>query len=237
MSLRKRIADSKWFNRGVEALVAGWIEFAYRTSTWDRVGFEDLEEVLQSGEPVVIVVWHQRLMMAPYLFPPSLGPICTLTSTSRAGRLAGHVVKRFGLGTIAMSSHKRNIALTREVLRLIRQGVSVGIAADGPRGPARIASTVPLLWAGAAKKRVFVVSFSARRVHSLPTWDRMWFPAWWTRGVFLCREWHGQISRFSDEEETERLRLSLQATLDAVTDDSDRATGRLAETGVHPGRA
>ncbi len=228
MSLRKRIVDSKWLNHWAEAILASWIQFAYRTSKWDRVGYQDMEEALQNGEPVIILVWHQRLMMAPYLFDPSLGPICTLTSSSRAGRLANHVVKRFGMGSIAMSSHKRHIASTREVLRLMRQGVSVGIAADGPRGPARIVSAAPVAWIRAANKRVFVVSFSARRVHILPTWDQMWFPALWTRGVCHCREWSEQIPQFSNEEETERLRLSLQAALDAVTDDSDRATGRLS---------
>lgn len=228
MSFRKRIAGSKWFNRGVEAFLASWIRFAYKTSKWSSVGFEDMEDALRGGEPVIIVLWHQRLMMAPYLFDTSLGPICTLTSSSRAGRLASQIVKRFGLGTIAISSHMHRIALSREILGAIRQGVSVGMAADGPRGPARIATAAPLTWARAARKRVFVVSFSARRVHALPTWDQMWFPALWTRGVFYCREWSEQISRFPDEEETERLRLSLQAALNEVTDDTDRATGRLS---------
>ncbi len=227
MRLRKRIEKNKWLNGGIEASLAGWIQLAYRTSKWERVGFEDMEEALQNGEPVIIVVWHQRLMMAPYLFDPSLGPICTLTSSSKAGRLAGQVVKRFGLGTIAMPPNKHHGALIREVLRLMRQGVSVGMAADGPLGPARIASATPLAWARAAKKRVFVVSFSARRVHTLSTWDKMWFPALWTRGVFHCREWSEKISGFPDEEETEKLRLDLQVALNAVTDDSDRAVGRL----------
>jgi lysophospholipid acyltransferase (LPLAT)-like uncharacterized protein len=227
MRLRRRIEKSNWLNHGVEALVAGWVRLAYRTSKWDRVGFEIMEEALQNGESAIIVVWHQRLMMAPYLFDPSIGPICAITTSSKAGMLAGQVVKRFGLGTIAMPPHKNQISLTREVLRLMRQGVSIGMAPDGPLGPARITSGVPLAWARAAKLRVFLVSFSARRVHALSTWDRMWLPSLWTQGVFHCREWSEQISRFSDEVETERLQLSLQAALDAVTDESDRATGRL----------
>jgi hypothetical protein len=126
-----------------------------------------------------------------------------------------------------MSSHKRHIALTRQVLGKMRQGVSVGIAADGPRGPARVASTVPITWARASRKRVFLVSFSARRVHALRTWDEMWLPTFWTRGVFRCQEWRETIPRSLDDAETEKLRLSLQAALDAVTDETDRATGRL----------
>ena len=229
MEKRRKIADTPWLNRCVEALVAAWIWLAFSTSRWKRIGFEGLEDSLRSGEPAIIVLWHQRLMISPYLLDPSLGPICALTSSSRAGRLAGNVVKRFGIDTISMSSHQRHVALTRAVLRGIREGVSLGVAADGPRGPARIASLAPVTWARASGKRVFLVSYSARRVHVLPTWDKMWFPALWTRGVFVCREWHETISSFPDEIETEKLRLSMQNALDAVTDESDHEVGRVPE--------
>ena len=230
VSLRKRIANNKWLNNSLEAVVATWIRFTYTTSTWDRRGFEELEECLAQGVPVIIVAWHQRVMMAPYLFDVSHGPICALTSSSRAGRLAGNVVKRFGLGTLAISSHDRDIGTTREVLRLVRRGVSIGLAADGPRGPARVCKQAPLAWACALDKRVFVVGFSARRVHAVPTWDKMWLPSPWTRGVMLCREWQGQTSRFPSETEAEELRLSLEAALDNVTDESDRLTGQTHQT-------
>ncbi len=227
VSLRKKIADSEWFNRTVEGLLAGWIRFAHRTSQWERLGFEPMENLIRSGEPVIVVLWHQRLMMAPYLFDPTVGPICTLTSASRAGRLGGKVVERFGLGTMAMASYQRHVSLSRAVLGQIKKGVSVGIAADGPRGPARQASAVPITWARASRKRVFLISYSANRVLEVPTWDRMWFPAPWSRGVLMCREWEQSIPRFPTEEETEDLRLQLQAELDDITNATDRKAGRL----------
>jgi lysophospholipid acyltransferase (LPLAT)-like uncharacterized protein len=230
VSLRKRIADSAWLNQAVEGAIAGLIRFAYRTSRWEREGYEPMEAALRAGEPVIAVLLHQRIMMAPYLFDPSKGPICTLTSSGRAGRMVGKVLGRFGLGNISMSSHARNIALTREVLGQIRKGVSIGIAADGPRGPARISSSVPLAWARASGKRVFVFSFSARRVLELPTWDRMWLPLPWTRGVLMCREWDVQVPRNADAEQQDALRLDLQTALNTLTDDSDRAAGRAPDT-------
>lgn len=226
MGKKKKIADSVWLNRGVEAFLAKWIRLAYTTSKWEKVGFEDLETCIRNGDLAIIVLWHQRVMMSPYLFDPSQGPICSLTSTSRAGRLAGNVAARFGLETMAIHSRKRRVSLTRAVLRKIREGASVGVTADGPQGPARTASPAPVTWAGALGKRVFLVSYSAERVHVLPTWDKMWFPALWTRGVFICREWQETVPRFADEAETERLRLRLQVALNAVTDESDRAVGR-----------
>ena len=229
MSLRRKIADSTWFNRTVEAAFAGYIRFAYRTSTWERTGFEAMDEALRNGQPVIVALWHQRLMMSPYLFDASLGKMCTLTSGARAGRLAGQVQARFGFGTIAMSSHKRHVALSREVLGRMRDGYSIGIATDGPRGPARVASTVPLIWARASGAPVFVVSFSARRVIRFPTWDQMWLPAPWTRGVLMCREWDQKVPRKPSAEETEALRGKLEQALDEITDASDRAVGRLTD--------
>lgn len=227
MSLRKRIADSAWFNSMIEAAFSGWIRFAYRMSRWERDGLERMNAVLDSGEPVIVVLWHQRLMMSPYLFDASRAPICTLTSAARAGRLAGQVQKRFGYDTIAMSSHKRHVALSREVLGKIRAGFSIGIAADGPRGPARVSSTVPLIWARGSGKRIFLVSFSARRVLAIPTWDRMWLPLPWTRGVLMCREWNQSVPRNLSTTETEEMRKKLETALDEITDASDVAAGRL----------
>ena len=226
MSLRKKIADSPRVNRAVEAILAGWIRLAYRTSRWNRTGFEPMDEALRAGEPVIVALWHQRLMMSPYLFDASLGKICTLTSGARAGRLAGQVQSRFGFGTIAMSSHKRHVALSREVLGRIRDGYSIGIATDGPRGPARVASTVPLVWARTSGCRIFVVAFSANRVLEIPTWDRMWFPAPFSKGVLMCREWPETVPRKPSDAETETLRLKLEAALNEVTDAADAAVDR-----------
>ena len=86
----------------------------------------DLLSALRSGEPVIFCVWHQRLVMAPYMFDQSLGRFCSLTTSARAGRLVGQVLARFGFATVPMSSHKRHVALSREVLRRIGDGYTIG---------------------------------------------------------------------------------------------------------------
>jgi len=229
VSLRKKIANSAWFNRSVEGLFAAYIRFAWRTSRWERSGFEAMDEALKAGEPVIVALWHQRLMMSPYLFDASLGKICTLTSEARAGRMAGQVQARFGFETVAMSTNRRHVAMSREILGRIREGYSIGIATDGPSGPARVASMVPLIWARSSGKRVFVVAFSARRVIEFPTWDRMWLPTPFTRGVLMCREWDQVVPRKAPEAETEALRSQLEQALNDITDASDKAVGRSVE--------
>ncbi|OUS37671.1 hypothetical protein A9Q94_05095 [Rhodobacterales bacterium 56_14_T64] len=226
MSLRRKIADSPVFNRAVEGLITAYVKFAYRSSRWTRSGFGPMEELVKSGEPVIMVLWHQRLIMSPYLFDSSLGRICTLTSSARAGRLAGKVQERMGFDTIPMSSHKRHVALSREVLRRIKNGSSVGIAADGPRGPARVSSGVPIIWARSSGCRVFTITFAQRRTLRLPTWDKQMLPVPFSRGVLMCQEWQEDVPRKPTPERAEGLRLSLEKALNQITDASDAAVGR-----------
>lgn len=226
MSLRKRIANSEWFNNAVAALAERYLRWVHRTSQWDRLGYEELDRLVAAGEPVIVVLWHQRLLMTPWFFPVHLGPVCSITSSARAGSMAGRIQTRFGLQTIAMSSHKRHVALSRAVLAKIREGVSIGIAADGPRGPERQMSTVPLVWARTSGKRVFLTTFAARKAREAGTWDRMLLPAPWNRGVFLCREWTQEVPRKASPETLEALRLDMQNALNDLTAQADRHVGR-----------
>ncbi|MEP2027073.1 MAG: DUF374 domain-containing protein [Paracoccaceae bacterium] len=227
MSLRKRIADSEGYARAVTAVTASYLRFAFRTSKWQRLGFKAMDDAVRNGDPIIMVLWHQRLMMSPYMFDVSLGKFCSLTSAARAGSMVGKLLQRFGFANVSMSSRKRHVALSREVLERIRDGYSIGIATDGPRGPARQSSNVPLVWGRVSGKRIFVVSYSSRRALELPTWDRTMIPAPFTRGVFLCQEWPVSVPRKGTDSEYEALRLNLQAALDEVTDASDRASGRI----------
>lgn len=143
--------------------------------------------------------------------------------------MAGNVQALFGFETLAMSGKRRRVKMSRELLRKIRDGVSIGIAADGPNGPERVASTVPLVWARTSGCRVFTLSFSARRVIQLPTWDKMMLPTPWTKGVLMCREWTETVPRKITDEQTETMRVKLEHALNEVTDASDRATGRLTD--------
>ncbi|MDE4305590.1 DUF374 domain-containing protein [Phaeobacter gallaeciensis] len=229
MSLRKRIADSPRFNRTIEGLFAAYVRFAYRTSRWQRSGFEEMDACVKRGEPVIFVLWHQRLIMAPYLFDTSLGRICALTSAARAGRLAGQILVRLGFETIPMSSHKRHVALSREVLRRTKEGCSIGIAADGPRGPARISSGVPITWARMTGCRVFTVAFAEKKVLKLPTWDKQMLPLPFSRGVLICQEWQETVPKKPTDGEAEALRQSLEKALDQITDKADQAAERVPD--------
>jgi lysophospholipid acyltransferase (LPLAT)-like uncharacterized protein len=205
------------------------LRFACGTSKWQRLGFEPMDEAVKNGDPIIMVLWHQRLIMIPHMFDTSLGKLCALTSSGRGGTMVGKLLTCYGFDYVPMASNKRHVALSRNILGRIKDGYSIGIAADGPRGPARQLSNVPLIWGRVSGKRIFVVSYSTRRTFKLPTWDRSMVPKPFTHGVLMCREWEHTVPRKGTDGEYEALRLSLQSALDEVTDATDQASSSKSE--------
>lgn len=225
-SLRKRIADSERVNNAVAAILARYIAFCYRTSTWDRRGFEDLTAFLKTGEPAVMCLWHQRLLMAAYLFDQDAARICSLNTTARAGMMAGRILEKLGFEVEAMHPTATNVTVSRAVLGRMKRGYSVGMATDGTSGPARKSKTHPLLWARSAQAPIYVVAYSGKRCIHLPTWDRMMLPVPFTSGALVIRRFEEDVPRKMDEAELEALRQKLDRALDAVTEEADRIAGR-----------
>jgi len=232
MSLRKRIADSPSVNNGVARILAGYIRLVRRTSQWRFIGFEQMDVMLKEHDAIICTLWHDRLTMSPYLFDTKKNPICTLTSEGRAGKLVGIIQTRFGFATLPMNSHKRHVALSRAVLGQIKKGSSIGIAIDGPRGPAREAKTFPLVWARSTGKPIMMIAYSVKHAGHLKAWDKMLLPRLFTKGVFMCRPFSQPVPRKMTDDEMEALRQQLQREMDALTAEADRLAGYSGPTAI-----
>ncbi len=222
MNLRKRIASSKWVNEFAAAILYRYIRFCHATARWDKTGFEEMAAILKEGQPVIILVWHERLMMSTYLFDTNLGKVCAITTDSRMAKLGQRLLRRFKFDSVMIEPKKSSIALTREILRRIRRGESVVISPDGTRGPARIAKSFPIVWARATQIPVFCTAYSVKRFVRLRTWDRPHIVLPFNRGVFLARRWEETVPRNATEEQIEMFRENLSEMLDAVTDEADQ---------------
>lgn len=225
MKPHKHIANNRFLNAAVAKLFAVYIWLVWSTSRWQIEGMDDMREHLAGNDPLIAALWHQRLLMSPYLFPRDSGAICSLTSEARGGRLAGQVQKQFGFDTIAMAKSKRHVALSREVVRKMAGGASIGIAVDGPKGPNKQAQTVPLLWARMSGKPIFLVTYSTRHNRCLNTWDQAMLPRPFTRGVILCEKFNLSIPRKADAAQMEDIRQKLQDQLNALTARADSIVG------------
>lgn len=221
MSLRKRIASSPLANRAGAALFGAWLRFVWMTSRRDADGWDAAARLVDRHGAVIIVCWHQRIMLTPWMFDLSKAPCRSLTSAGRAGRLVGWLHRAFGYGTVPMPKREMGAAEMREVLRGLKQGISIGISPDGPRGPARVAKVTPIQWARTAQVPVVVFTFSASRFWSWTTWDRLMFPMPFGRLVLLWRVWDRAVPGRFTEQEGAALAADLGRFMDAVTAEAD----------------
>jgi lysophospholipid acyltransferase (LPLAT)-like uncharacterized protein len=88
--------------------------------------------------PVVILVWHNRILAMPVVFRryyPKRKGLLVLTSASRDGAYLSEFVRCFGMGVIRGSSSRRGAAALMDLIRSLEAGFDLCITPDGPRGP------------------------------------------------------------------------------------------------------
>lgn len=213
MSIRRRIEQSTLLAALLGRLVAGYLRLCNRTTRWTRVGQGDLEAALASG-PVLLVLWHRHSLLAPVHWPRRHGQLSSLRDTSPIGMVSGAVQARFGLDPMAMSDRMSNLAASREILRRVRDGKSIGLTGDGPLGPADRVKDAALDWARVTGCPVFVYAFATRRHRILSTWDRMVLPLPFSRGRLVYQRWATPVPRRADAATMALLRADLGGALD-----------------------
>ncbi len=91
-----------------------------------------------SPRPVVILVWHNRILAMPVVFRryyPKRKGLLVLTSASRDGAYLSEFVRCFGMGAVRGSSSRRGAAALLDLVRSVEAGFDLCITPDGPRGP------------------------------------------------------------------------------------------------------
>src|SRR5215472_9809649 len=88
--------------------------------------------------PVVMLIWHNRILAMPAVFRryyPKRKGLLVLTSASRDGAYLSEFVKNFGMGSVRGSSSRRGAAALLDLVRKLEEGYDLCITPDGPRGP------------------------------------------------------------------------------------------------------
>ncbi|MEJ6405146.1 lysophospholipid acyltransferase family protein [Yoonia sp. 2307UL14-13] len=227
MSFRKRLENSKalaWVLGFVARLYFG---FCFRTTRWKIEGLEDLKAALADG-PVILVVWHSRLLLGPYHWPLRHGQLSTIHTRSPIGRVVGALQRQLGLEPFEMSEKLSNVATSRQIMKRVKDGISIGITADGPEGPALVLKDPPLDWARATGRPVFSYAFATRRARRVSSWDRMLVPCPFTVGSCVFARFPQDIPRKMTPEDGAELRDDLQQFLKNTKDRADELSGVAA---------
>lgn len=228
----------------VEALVTGaiaaYVRLVWATNRWEFRGLDHPEPHWRDGTPLIGAFWHGRLLMMPKIWRGGKR-VHVLISQSRDGEMIARAVGHFGIGTIRGSTRrgdrdKGGSAAVRSIMRAVQAGESICITPDGPKGPRMRASAGVVAVARLAGVPVFPASYSTSRAIRMKSWDRFHLPLPFGHGVFVVAP-PVAVPRDADDAEQDRLRLVVEATLNRITDEADRACGQPSVEPARPSDA
>ena len=213
-----RLQRSTRVQRAVQRVFAAYVNFCFRTTRWQKIGFESYEADIARGVPRVLCCWHERLIFTPYLRDWSDHRLTVMASAHADARIASANLASLGIGLIELETSGDNTQAIREAVRALRKGGSVGITVDGPFGPPRMAKPGALVIAGLAGVQAAPCTYAVSRVFRLKTWDRFVVPLPWSRGVLGVGDGFTPPRRMTEDETT-----AAAARLSALIDDLQAA--------------
>jgi len=210
-------------SRPVTFLFVTLIRLIYATMRITVVGKEILPDYAARGEGYVGAFWHGRILMIPFLYPGKALHI--LVSMHRDGEIIANILSCFGFHLVRGSSSKGGGDALREMMRLLRADNDLGIAADGPRGPAEVLKPGAAQLGRLSGKAVIPISFSASQSIRLTSWDRFLFPLPFSRGIYVV----GEPVRYEKSEDMEVFRLRIENALREATLKADEMAGNRGD--------
>lgn len=130
-------------------------------------------EVPEGSGPGILGVWHRDLLACCAAFKDM--NVHAFISESRDGEFFSETAKRLGY-RVTRGSDSHGALNVRHLLGSLSAGQFVGMALDGPRGPAGVAKPGSLWLSRKSGRPLWEVQVQYGRHVTLHTWDRFVIP-------------------------------------------------------------
>ena len=217
-------------------LIRQYLRLLDATSSKSIVGRDKFDAALAHGRGVVLVFWHGRLMMAPFIRGETDSDVHMLISMHRDGEIIARAVDGFGIKFIRGSSAnprkpgktKHGASAVAQMLAALDDGDVVAITPDGPRGPAETVQLGALRIAQRSGAPILAGGVSSSRGWRANSWDRFLLAAPFTRLFYVAAD-PVFIDKDASDEVIEKHRRELQSRLVEATAKADELAERSDE--------
>ena len=236
----RKVRGSDLLRRFVAWAARLYVRFVQATTRWTVDGDENRQRIVDSERPNVLAMWHGRFHLS---LPDKPEPreALAIVSANRDGDMVARFLAGFGVGALRGSSwdlrkgkrDKHAASAVREALRRLRQGALLVVTPDGPRGPRmRVQPGVATLSA-LSQAPVTPFAYATRWGWVAPSWDRMFIPSPFCRGV---KVWGAPIPapETRDDASLEAHRLRIEQALIEACERADRLVGRRPVAPAEP---
>lgn len=153
---------------------------------------------------IVFILYHMRHYSAT-----------VMVSASRDGDYLAGLAKQLGYATVRGSRNNKGFEGLKSLLRIIRQGSSAALVADGSQGPARVVQPGALLLAARTGVPILPMVYAASSYFAINSWDKTIIPKPFSRVDF----YYGEPFYVPEEvtaDDLEQYRLQLEQRLNAL---------------------
>ena len=202
-----------WHQSALAAVGGAGLDAIMGSCRYRTEGDENFQQFHRQGKPVVFTLWHGRLLPCTYHHRGE--GVVTLVSLHRDGEYITRAVRRWGYIAVRGSTSRGGLEALRELIRHVKQGRSLAITPDGPRGPFQKMKPGPAIIAQRTGAPIIPVASAASRGWFFGSWDRFLIPQPFAR----CQIAYGEplfVPRDADE-----------AGIEAAMNEVERRIGAL----------
>ena len=138
-------------------------------------GEENLLRLIKSGKPVMLCVWHGRLLF-PSWYIRHHTTLHIISSRHADSEILAHILRHWGYGLIRGSTKKGGMRVIREMTEIFKNGGIIAVTNDGPKGPSCIAKSGSIGLALKNNVKIITVTGSATKYWKMKSWDHFMLP-------------------------------------------------------------
>lgn len=184
----------------IALLVGGYILLLRLTCKFHYENKSVVDTLEEQNKPFIIAIWHGRLLLMPYLFPKKIKARAVISDHSD-GRIVKFAAKLFGYATIVGSSTKGGVRAFKEMIITIKEGESLFITPDGPKGPRGTFQAGAAEAARMTGAPLIAASISCNPSKFFKSWDKFMLPK---LGSHVYIHYHDPLIIHKNASETER---------------------------------
>ena len=234
--LTRKIAYSFLVRELICSIISIYMKLVYVSSKKIFVNREIIFEAARNKTPLIITFWHNRLMMVPFATrePKKLFSkynVMTLASRHGDGYFVGRIMERLGLISIYGSSQggrksSRGIDLKsfRKIFDGLKNGYSLGLTPDGPRGPNQKINGEVVNIARISGAGILAMSYSCSRFKQLNTWDKFQIPLPFGTLCFYFDSKPLYVAKNASAQEVEMIKIAAEKRMNFAQEESLKLT-------------
>ena len=188
-------------------------------------GEEHLLNLINSGKPIMVCVWHGRMLFPSWYIRLKTTNLHAIASRNADGEIMARILNKWGYGLIRGSTRKGGKAVVQKMAAVFKSAGIVAVTNDGPKGPPRIAKAGSTSLALKYNVQIITITGSATKYWQMQSWDKFMLPKPFGKIQLIVSPPLNIIEEIKTAEEEVQY---LSDFMNQYQDEADRLTGKIS---------